>query len=247
MVKILMARPSPEEFAKHRAQEPHKLENSLRDVILGGQDGLVNALGIILGVLVGGGNTHILITTVLAASIAESLSMGAVAYTSAISQKDYYEAEKKKALKEIEDSPAMEIEEVRQIYEKKGFKGKVLEEITQTISSNKDIWLEIMMAEELHIEPVNTKRVFKSSIVVTIATAIGHLIPLIPFFFVVSNQEALILSIGFSAASLFAVGAYQALTLVGSWWKNGLRLMLIGLAAAFIGYFIAKIFHVSAA
>ncbi len=247
MVKILMVRPSPEEFAKHRTQEPHKLENSLRDVILGGQDGLVNALGIILGVLVGGGNSHILITTVLAASFAESLSMGAVAYTSALAQKDHYAAEKKKALKEIEDSPEMEIEEVRQIYERKGFKGKILEEITQTIAANKDIWLEIMMAEELHIEPVNTKRVLKSSIVVTIATAIGHLIPLIPFFFIVSGQGALIFSISISAVSLFAVGAYQALTLVGSWWKNGLRLMLIGLAAAFIGYFIAKIFHVSAA
>ncbi len=240
-----LTRPTVEEFAKHRASETHKVENPLRDVILGGQDGLVNALGIILGVIAGGGDLHVLIATVLAATFAESLSMGAVAYTSALSQRDHYLSERHKVSKEIEQSPRMEAEEVRQIYEAKGFKGKVLEEIVGTITSDKQIWLDILMAEELHIEPVNTRNVLKSSVIVTIATTIGHLIPVTPFFFGTSHQEGLIISVIISAITLFAVGAYQALTLVGSWWKNGLKLVLIGLAAAFIGYFIAKIFHVS--
>src|ERR1700722_1865880 len=94
--KISNRRPSAEEFQKHQRHEKHKKGNSLRDVILGGQDGLVNALGIILGVMAATNDIKILIATVLAATIAESLSMGAVAYTSAISQKDYYESERKK-------------------------------------------------------------------------------------------------------------------------------------------------------
>lgn len=52
--------------------------NWLRDVILGGQDGLVNMLGIILGVIAGGGSTAILITAGFVAAITESISMGAV-------------------------------------------------------------------------------------------------------------------------------------------------------------------------
>lgn len=241
-----LKRPTEEEFAKHRANEDHKTENPLRDVILGGQDGLVNALGIVLGIIAAGGDIHILIATVLAATCAESLSMGAVAYTSALSQRDHYLSERKKVLKEIEKAPQMEAEEVRQIYEQKGFKGKVLEEITETITSDRNIWLDILMAEELHIAPVNTRDVLKSAVIVTIATTIGHLIPLVPFFFVAEPMEGLLISVVISAITLFAVGAYQALTLVGSWWKNGFKLVLIGIGAAFIGYLIAKIFHVSA-
>ena len=37
-------------------QREHRQTNWLRDVILGGQDGLVNILGIILGVIAGGGS-----------------------------------------------------------------------------------------------------------------------------------------------------------------------------------------------
>jgi predicted membrane protein (TIGR00267 family) len=246
MAKDIKQRPTAEAFAYHREhQEEHKLENPLRDMILGGQDGLVNALGIILGILAAGGNNHILVATVLAATFAESLSMGAVAYTSAMSQKDHYEAEKEKARKEIEKYPQMEREEVREIFEAKGFKDKVLDEIVDTITSDKKIWLNTMVTEELQLQSVDTRAVLKSSVIVTIATAIGHLIPLLPFF-VTSGQQGLILSVIFSAITLFAVGVYQAVTLVGSWWKSGLKLVAIGLIAAFAGYLIATIFHVSA-
>src|SRR5258706_5008772 len=161
-------RPTQAEFRNHKHQEQHKLENPLRDVILGGQDGLVNALGIILGITAVTSDIHILIATVLAASIAESISMGAVAYTSALAQKDYYYSEREKEKREIETMPEMEKEEVRRIYEAKGLRGKVLEEVVAAITANKNIWLDTMMAEELHIEPVDTKAVLKSSVIVTI-------------------------------------------------------------------------------
>ena len=62
--------------------KPHRTKNSLRDVILGGQDGLVNMLGIALGVVAAGGSNRVLVVTGIAAAITESISMGAVAYTS---------------------------------------------------------------------------------------------------------------------------------------------------------------------
>lgn len=242
---MIKKRPTEAEFKKHQQNEKHKKENSLRDVILGGQDGLVNALGIILGVMAATSDVRVLISTVIAATFAESLSMGAVAYTSALSQRDYYESERKKESDEIEEAPEMEVEEVRRIYESKGFTGKILEEIVTTITSDKKLWLDTMMSEELHIEPVNTKNVLKSSVIVTIATAVGHLIPLLPFFFI-SQHNGLIIAVVISGITLFAVGVYQAVSLVGSWWKSGIRMLIIGLAAAFIGFFIAKLFHAAA-
>lgn len=235
-------RPTQDEFNKHKAQEDHKLENPLRDVILGGQDGLVNALGIILGFSAVSSDTRVLIVTVIAASIAESISMGAVAYTSALAQKDYYNSEREKESREIDKVPEMEKEEVRRIYEEKGLKGHALEEIVETITSDKKVWLDVMMAEERHIEPIDTKKILKSSVIVTIATAIGHFIPILPFFFV-AHLQGIIIAIIVSAIALFAVGAYQAVSLVGSWWKSGLRMLLIGLGAALIGYIIAVMFR----
>jgi len=234
-----------EAFRLHKEREQHKKINTLRDIILGGQDGLVNVLGIVLGVSAVTSDVHILIATVLAAGFAESISMGAVAYTSACSQRDYYESEKRIEIKEIEEEPEMEREEIRQIYAQKGFKGAALEHIVSTITSNKEIWLELMMSEELHLQPIETKDILRSSLTVGIATVTGSLIPLLPFFFF-PHVTGLILSIVMSTVALFAVGAYQAISLVGDWRKNGIQMVIIGLGAAFIGFLIAKLFHASA-
>src|ERR1700674_237911 len=105
--------------------EHHNTTNSLRDVILGGQDGLVNMLGIALGVVAAGASTHVLIVTGLAASITESISMGAVAYTSFGSDRDFYLAQRDREQKETQANPEEEREEIREIYAAKGFKGQL--------------------------------------------------------------------------------------------------------------------------
>jgi len=86
----------------------------------------------------------------------------------------YYEAE-------IETMPDAERQEVRDIYASKGFSGDLLERVVQTITANRDSWLSTMMDEELHLQPVESRDVFRSAVVITIATLIGHLIPLVPF------------------------------------------------------------------
>src|SRR6266567_3141056 len=118
--------------------EEHGGGNSLRDVILGGQDGLVNMLGIALGVVSAGGSTHVLIAAGLAASFTESISMGAVAYTSFGSVRDFYLAQRHREEEEIESAPDVERQEVRDIYAAKGFEGQLLEDVVSTIAANRD-------------------------------------------------------------------------------------------------------------
>src|SRR5215470_11608931 len=111
------------ERASKPASAPHQAttNNSLRDLILGGQDGLVNMLGIVLGVVAANGTTTVLIAAGLAAAITESISMGAVAYTSFGTDRDFYLAARRREQEEIENEPEMEREEVRRIYAAKGF------------------------------------------------------------------------------------------------------------------------------
>lgn len=46
-----------------------------------------------------------------------------------------------------------------------------------------------------------------------------------------------------SALVLFAVGAYSSITRVGTWWKNGPEMVLIGLGAAGIGFVIGRLLN----
>ena len=227
-------------------RERHRQTNWLRDVILGGQDGLVNILGIILGVIAGGGSRPVLLAAGFAAAITESISMGAVGYTSSVSERDYYTSERARELSEIRTMPEAEREEIREIYASKGFEGELLDRVVQTITSNRDSWLSTMMDEELHLQPVETPDILRSAVVITVATLIGHLIPLVPFVFM-SRTAALVLAIVLSAVVLFGVGVYSALTLVGDWRRSGLKMVVIGLGAAAVGFVIGRLFHATGA
>jgi predicted membrane protein (TIGR00267 family) len=223
-------------------QERHSTNNSLRDVILGGQDGLVNMLGIALGVVAAGGSTHVLIVTGLAAAITESISMGAVAYTSFGSDRDFYLAERAREQTEIEAKPDEEREEIREIYAAKGFKGQLLEDVVSTITTNRETWVSTMMNEELHLQPIEQQSLVRSAVIVTVATLIGHLIPIVPFM-AIARTPAIIVAIALSAVTLFGVGVYSAKTLVGDWRKSGVQMVAIGLGAAALGFLIGRMFH----
>lgn len=228
--------------AAHREQ--HRDKNWLRDVILGGQDGLVNILGIVLGVIAGGGSTTVLIATGIAAAITESISMGAVGYTSTVSERDYYVAERERESSEIDSVPEVERREVREIYQAKGFQGELLDRVVDTITANRDRWLDTMMNEELRLQPVENADIIRSAVVITVATLIGHVIPLAPFF-VLPRTAALATAITLSALVLFGVGAYSSITLVGDWRKNGIQMLLIGLGAALVGFLVSSLVHVA--
>jgi vacuolar iron transporter family protein len=240
--RAVRAAHGPAEAAEPEHREQHRQTNWLRDVILGGQDGLVNILGIILGVIAGGGSRTVLLATGFAAAFTESISMGAVGYTSAVAERDYYQAERKRESAEIDTTPEAERQEIRDIYAGKGFAGDLLDSVVDTITANRESWLSTMMDEELHLQPVQTPDIMRSAIVITIATLIGHLIPLLPFAWL-PRTTALILAIVLSALVLFGVGVYSSVTLVGDWRKNGLKMVVIGLGAAAVDFLIGRLFH----
>src|SRR6266446_2831621 len=77
----------------------------LRDIILGGQDGLVNVLGLVLGVAAATAQLRIILAAALAATFSESIAMAGVLYTSTLAERDYYLAMFAKEQQEIEEVP----------------------------------------------------------------------------------------------------------------------------------------------
>src|SRR3982074_529910 len=151
-----MAEPEP---ARH-SQPLHEpdvdkggIGRRLRDIILGGQDGLVNVLGLVLGVAAATQSVRVIFVAGLAATFSESIAMGGVAYTSALADRDYYLSERAREMREIEEVPDLEKEEVRQIFREKGLHGELLERVVQEITSDKETWVQGMMRDELHLSP----------------------------------------------------------------------------------------------
>src|SRR5437773_6304887 len=168
--------------------EKHAQPGLLSDFLLGSQDGLVNVLGVILGVAVAARNLSdpfaIILAGGRAGAFAESISMGAVAYTSTIARRDHYSAEVERERLEMVDMPDLERQEVREILQRWDFQGDELEEMVDKITSKPKAWLEIMMAHELNLAPVDPKQARKSAILVGFAAVVGSFIPLVPFLIV---------------------------------------------------------------
>ena len=215
-----------------------------RNIILGGQDGVVNVLGIVLGVATATSSTHIVLLAGLAATFAESISMAAVAYTSTRAEVEHYESEVIKQNEEIEKTPEKARQDIRKIYSDKGISGKLLDQIVDKISNNKKIWMETMMREELRLEnPSEGMSSVMQGIIVGFAAVVGSFVPLTPFFFL-SVTQSMPLSLLASLVVLFAVGAYKSKLTSGKWLRGGFELMIIGGVAALAGYLVGVFFQV---
>ncbi len=228
-----------EELASH--QNNGNGGSLLKQVILGGQDGLVNVLGVLLGVASATSDTGIVIIAGLAATFAESISMAAVAYASTRAGQDYYQKQYQNEQREIEEVPEVEKEEIRLIYMKKGFRGKQLEQVVKKITSNKKVWLEVMMSEELGLNKQEDSAPVKDGIVVGVSALIGSFVPLLPFFFLPIGN-AMAASFAVSLLTLFFAGAYKAKITVGNWLASGLEMAGVGMLAALAGYAVGVLF-----
>jgi VIT1/CCC1 family predicted Fe2+/Mn2+ transporter len=224
--------------------EKHAQPGLLSDFILGSQDGLVNVLGVILGVAIASyrypNPIAIILAGGLAAAFAESISMGAVAYTSTVARRDHYAAEVERERQEMQDLPDRERNEVREILERWDFHGEELEEMVDKICSKPKAWLELMMAHELNLAPVEKTQARKSAVLVGLAAILGSLVPLIPF--IVIGRDILlgiVVSLVVSAITLFLIGWWKARTTVGRPTRSGVQMAIIGLASAIAGFGIA--------
>ena len=232
-----------EQVRIHDHHDPHHGEFRLSDVILGGQDGLVNVLGVILGVAAATSDARIVIAAGLAATFAESISMGAVAYTSTLAENDLYHSEREREYRHIHLAPDVEVEEIRDIYRKKGFDGETLEKIVEVITSNPDVWVNVMMSEEFQLTPPEKSKAVRSALLVGFSALVGSFIPLFPFFFL-TVKLSILLSIIIAALTLFIVGVYKARVTVGKPFRSGMEMAIIGTLSALAGYIVGWLFKV---
>jgi VIT1/CCC1 family predicted Fe2+/Mn2+ transporter len=229
---------SAEEQRRHHVErDPHVHGRSLADLVLGAQDGLVNTLGVVLGVAAASADARVVFAAGMAAGIAESLSMAAVGYTSSVARGDLFRSERDREYRHVDATPLVEREEVRAIYVRKGFEGDLLERVVDTICANKDVWVAVMMAEEHELAPIDRRASVRSAAIVGTSALAGSVVPVLPFG-VLRIGPSVVVALVLGTVLLFALGAYKASVTTGRRARSGAALALIGMASAVAGYVI---------
>ena len=228
------------EFEKHQKERLGSRGKIFPEIILGSQDGIVNTLGVILGISAASSDIRVILAGALAAAFAESISMGAVAYTSKLSEYENYISELNKEKEEIKKHPEIEKEEVRRILKSWNVNEKDTESIVNIISNHEEAWAQIMVSHELGLQKVEPTKPIMFSFVVGLSALIGSIIPIIPILFIPVKYSWLG-SLIFSGLSLALVGYLKGKTIGISPFKGSLQLAVIGIISAIAGYIIGLV------
>ena len=220
---------------------PHKelhsnVGNLLKEAVFGFNDGVVSTFAIVAGFTGGLAEQKMILLGALATLVAGAFSMGLGTYLGSKSEKEHYESELKREIYEIENLPHIERQEIRDIYEKKGFKGELLEKVTEQIASNRKVWLETMMQQELGFAQSPPKPGI-NGLTMSISFVAGSIIPTFPYFWGVNFALSLVLS----AVGLLVAGTLKTRFTGKNIFLSALETLLIGAVAA-VGTYTIGVF-----
>jgi VIT1/CCC1 family predicted Fe2+/Mn2+ transporter len=224
-----------------RAGEPwHKTGAGgfLRNIVYGFNDGLTANFGLVAGVIgaATGANYHAVIVAGVAGLIADALSMGSSGYLAAQSEREVYAHEIAMERDEIALMPEIERDELALIYEAKGIDRDHAYALATQMMADPEQMLAEKVQEELGITESKTSPLREAWITGT-ATAIGALIPVLPFFFL-AGRTAAIVAFVVSMLSHWVVGAARSVFTGRSVFRSGIDMFVVGLGVAAVGYFV---------
>ncbi|MGC8750746.1 VIT1/CCC1 transporter family protein [Hydrotalea sp.] len=226
----------------HHKEEHLQSSDLLTDIVIGMSDGLTVPFALAAGLSGAVGNQVNLIWVAGIAEIAAgSIAMGLGGYLAGRTEVDHYNSEIKKEFWEIENKTEVEIEEVRSVFRNWGLSEQVQEEATQEIIKDKQRWVDFMMKHELGLEVPDPKRARKSAFNIGLSYIVGGLVPLSPYFFVSEAINGLKISVIVTLICLFIFGYFKSKITGIPPLLGGLRVMMIGAAAAAAAFGIAKL------
>jgi VIT1/CCC1 family predicted Fe2+/Mn2+ transporter len=216
----------------------------LRAAVFGINDGLVSNASLILGVAgASAENYSLILLSGIAGLLAGAFSMGAGEYLSMRSQREMFEHQIGLEREELKEYPKEEAAELALIYEAKGLSKEEAQEISEKLIAEPDQALNTLAREELGLNPEQLGSPWGATLSSFSFFAIGAMIPLCPFLFL-TGHSTLWVSILFTGAALFLVGAALSLFTGKRVIGGGLRMLVIGGGAGAATFFIGKLLGV---
>lgn len=208
--------------------------NFLRDMVFGANDGVVTAIGFLVGISSSVASQTIVVIAGVLTIIAGAASMALGNYLAVKSQKEFYEAMEKIERWEMENKPDVEKDEIREIYTNYGFDKEGVEFLTKKVTSDRELWLKVMMRDELGLTREEAPKM--AGVLIGIFYLLGGIPPLLPFIFLQPLSRALLMSIFVAIGVMVFIGSMR-------WWLNRgslktkiVETIVIGLLAAAIGF-----------
>ena len=206
----------------------------LRDIVFGANDGVVTAIGFLVGIAGSVSEQGIVVIAGALTIIAGAASMALGNYLAVKSQREFYDAMEKIENWEIDNKPDVERDEIREIYTNYGFDKDTVETLTKKVTANRDLWLRVMMRDELGLVKEESPRI--AGVLIGFFYLLAGIPPLLPFIFFTPIARALLMSIFVSVLVMTFIGSIR-------WWLNrgsfGTKIaetIVIGLVAAAIGF-----------
>lgn len=221
----------------------HRLQGYLGEMVYGGIDGSVTTFAVVAGASGAGLSSSVVLILGFANLIADGFAMSVGSYLSAKSEQQNYEKHRAIEYWEVDHLPDLEREEIKEIYERKGFTGKLLTQVVDTITANKDRWVDVMMKEELGMIKEN-----RSPLAIGGATFVSFilfgLVPLIVYVMDFWRQLPydLFLIASILTGSCFAlIGWLKSLVTGSSVIKGITETLVLGGTAAALSYFVGDL------
>src|SRR5450432_426441 len=232
---------SADEIGKHHRGA---VAGNLRAAVFGVNDGLVSNASLILGVAgatsgAAAGGGHAVLISGVAGLLAGAFSMASGEYVSVRSQREMLERQIAAERDELAQYPAQEAAELSLIYQARGLPREDADRVSERIVATPAYALDALVREELGLDPASLGSPWGAAITSFFSFAVGAFVPLVPFL-ASRGASALPASVGLTAAALFGVGAAISLFSGHGALRGGLRMLLIGAAAATATFFIGR-------
>jgi VIT1/CCC1 family predicted Fe2+/Mn2+ transporter len=227
---------------KQKSHEHHSKQGQyLKSAVYGGLDGTITTFSVVAGVAGASLSTGIVLIMGFANLIGDGISMAIGDYLSTKSEKEYRAAERKREAWEVENYPAGEKKEMREIYAGKGIKKNDTKKMVDAMSKYKEAWVDIMMVEELGLIESKENPV-KNASVTFVSFALFGFIPLLAY--VLAGLVPFLKKIEFIIActltllTLFTLGALKTKVTQRNWIKSGIEMVIVGGLASGAAYYI---------
>ena len=236
-----MQQPPPSEERLHRtAAWIGRYEKYLPEAVYGSIDGIVTTFAVVAGASGAELDINIILILGIANLIADGLSMSIGSYLSKRSEQDSYLKHRRIEEWEIDNLPDTERKEIEDIYRAKGFDGAELELVVNRITSNRQVWLETMMKDELGLSR-DQRSPFKAGLSTFISFVLAGSIPLIVYLLAYLGDIGIspfALSSIVTAATFVAIGYVKTYVTQAGWLRSIAETLLLGVAAATTAYFL---------
>jgi VIT1/CCC1 family predicted Fe2+/Mn2+ transporter/rubrerythrin len=206
-------------------------------VIYGANDGLAAVFGLVAGFSGATGGSHLVLTAGLFGAIGSALSMATGAYLAERSVAEVAAANLARERDEVLNHPEEEKEELSLFYQLKGLTPAEAKMVVERIAEDPEKLFAAIAIEEFGSADAERGDAVQAALAGGISTAVGAMVPVIPFFFL-SGTAGVIVAASVSLVAHFAVGAAKSLFTLRTAWSAGLEMTAAGAIVGGVTYLL---------